>query len=117
MKKNKNSTRYFSSIHEKNVAKTIDGRVNSNSGATPFYKGDVMNEHFLFECKTVMTPQKSISIKKDWMDKLKVEKLGMGKSRDCLVFNFEPDGENYYILREKEMKEFLDLINMSFEEN
>ena len=36
--RNKNSTRYYSSKQEKKIAKTVDGKVQVNSGATLFSK-------------------------------------------------------------------------------
>lgn len=35
---NKNSTRYYSHIQEKQIAKTVGGKLQSNSGATLFSK-------------------------------------------------------------------------------
>ena len=35
---NKNSTRYYSNKQEKRVAKTLNGKKQSNSGATAFVK-------------------------------------------------------------------------------
>ena len=35
---NKNSTRYYSTKQEKKIAKTVNGKVTANSGATLFSK-------------------------------------------------------------------------------
>lgn len=97
---NKNSTRYFSNIQEKNVAKRLNGKRQPNSGATNFRKGDVELKHFLLDCKTVTVPKKSMSIKKEWIDKIKQEAFAMGKSSFAICFNFEPNGQNFYIIDE-----------------
>lgn len=102
---NKNSTRYFSNNQEKKVAKAIGGRKTANSGATPFYKGDVITDDFLLECKTKMSNSNSISIKKEWMDKLEEEAFAMGKNYFALCFDFGPrDNMRYYIVTEREFQ-------------
>lgn len=102
---NKNSTRYFSNNQEKKVAKAIGGRKTANSGATPFYKGDVTTDDFLLECKTKMSDSNSISIKKEWMDKLEEEAFAMGKNYFALCFDFGPrDNMRYYIVTEREFQ-------------
>ena len=51
MTKNKDSTRYFSSKQEEYVAKLINGRTVSNSGAAKFTCGDVVSDDFIIECR------------------------------------------------------------------
>lgn len=108
---NKNSTRFYSSQQEKQVAKSINGKCQSNSGATLFSKGDVKTDNWLFECKTCMTEKQSFNIKKEWLDKLKQESFAMNKEFFALVFNFGiENNENYYILNEKIFKQILNLL-------
>lgn len=108
---NKNSTRYYSSQQEKYIAKTLNGKLQSNSGATLFNKGDVITKDWLFEAKTCMTEKQSFSIKKDWLDKLKSESFAMNKEFYALIFNFGIKNEqNYYILNEKTFKQILSLL-------
>ena len=106
MAKNKESTKYFSNIQEQAVAKSLRGQVVSASGGGKFRKGDVVNKNasLLCECKCVMTPKKSVSIKKEWIDKNKDEVLTQRLSNGCIAFNFEPDGRNYYVIDERLMK-------------
>ena len=85
---NKNSTRYYSSRQEKQIAKIVDGKLQPNSGATLFKKGDCYNNNWLFEAKTCMKEQESFNIKKEWLDKLKNESFSMRKEFFALVFNF-----------------------------
>lgn len=108
---NKNSTRYFSNKQEKSVAKTLNGRQTSNSGATKFGGGDVVADGWLIECKTTMTPKKSFSIKKDWLEKNRAEMFDLHMDYNALAFNFEPDGKNYYIVDERLFKRMKELID------
>ena len=95
-------TRWYSSKQEKEVANKLGGKCTSNSGATDFGgKGDINLKDFLLECKTKVSPSKSISIKKEWFEKNTKEAVFMGKPYSALVFNFGPGEENYYIIDEE----------------
>lgn len=95
-------TRFYSDRQEKAVAKAVNGKKQANSGASTFQKGDVKNDHFLIECKTTMTSKQSFSIKKEWLDKIQAESLGMRKEGFALCFQFDPDtNQRYYIIPEK----------------
>lgn len=104
------NTRKYSKAQESKVAKNLKGRRQPNSGATAFSKGDVKTTHFCIECKTATTEKQSMSIKRDWIDKLKEEAFAMGKPHWAVAFNFGGlnNGENYYVIDEKL---FLRLIN------
>ena len=109
----KKPTRYYSKRQENNVAKAVDGKRQPNSGATLFRKGDCYtdgNESFLLECKTRTTNCDSISFKKEWIDKNKQEAAFMGKPHQAVVFNFGPDGENYYVIEEYLFQELLEYL-------
>ena len=71
MTKNKTSTRFASEIQEERISKKFNGRVQLNSGAGKFSKGDVIipDIGMQIECKTCMTPKESFSIKKEWLEK------------------------------------------------
>ena len=75
----KNSTRAKSSQQEKRIAKAMGGRQVVGSGSTPFLKGDVIAGKLFIEAKTKMEPSKSISVKKEWLEKAKAQSLGMTK--------------------------------------
>ena len=96
----KQPTRSYSKKQENYVAKKFDGNLTKNSGATMFQKGDVLLDDFLIECKTKMSPSKSISIKKEWIEKNEKESLFMGKKYSSIAFNFGPDEKMYYIIDE-----------------
>lgn len=107
-------TRHYSSKQEKSVSKAVGGKVQKNSGATAFDKGDVIvsgKNGFLLECKTKTTASESISIKKEWFEKNKQECLLTGTPHQAIVFNFGPDEENHYIIDEYLFLELLDHLN------
>ena len=111
-------TRHFSSLQEKKVAKTINGKQTANSGATMFGgQGDVLtcgDDSFLIECKTKTTNSDSISIKRDWFRKNKEEMVFQGKQHQAVVFNFGPDepyNENHYIIDEYLFLELQEYLN------
>ena len=92
--------------HEDSICKALGATKQSNSGAGNFKKGDVVHNgaSMLIEAKTTMSPKQSVSIKKEWIEKNKKEAFLIRKSDSCVCFNFEPDGDNYYIIDEKLMK-------------
>ncbi len=99
------NTRQYSKKQENRVAKRLGGKVSSNSGATGFYKGDIRTDDFLIECKTATKEVKSVSIKKEWLEKLKEEKFSMGKSQMALAFDFG-DGDDWFVIS-KDLMEWL----------
>lgn len=98
----KDTTRYYSDLHEKSVCRALDARQTSNSGANRFEKGDVIQDDasLLIECKTTMTDRASISIKKEWIEKNKEEAFRNRLSNSCLAINFGPSSPNYYVISE-----------------
>jgi len=104
-------TRYYSSRQEKDVAKAVGGKQQSNSGATMFQKGDVVNNKFLLECKTVTKSQKSFTMHEEWFTKNLDEGMREGKEFSAVVFNFGPDKPNYYVIDETLFNELLIHLN------
>ena len=103
-------TRFYSDRQEKHIAKAVGGSKVVNSGATPFRKGDVTSDNWLFEAKTKTTESKSFTIKREWLDKNKEEAFAMRKEYNALVIDFG-DGNQFYVVDEKtflQMKEALD---------
>lgn len=100
-------TRFYSNRQEKAVAKTVGGKQTSNSGATPFKKGDVTTADWLIECKTSTTEKASFSIKREWLDKNREEAFAMNKDYNALCFDFGDNGERYYVIDEKTFKEVM----------
>lgn len=58
----------------------------------------------MIECKTCMTEKNSFSIKKEWIEKNKLESFENRLDNSCICFNFGPDTNNYYVISEKLMK-------------
>ena len=105
--------RALSYRQEKRVADSLDGKVQANSGATLWQKGDViLKRHgILLECKTKETESESFSIKKEWLGKIKREAFGMGlnPNRATLVFDFGNEIP-FYVISERFFKEILSLL-------
>lgn len=104
-------TRYFSKNQENAVASAIGGKTVANSGATPYNKGDVTTDKVLVECKTKTSSSESISIKKEWLTKLREESIFMKKPFYSLFFNFGPNETNYVIIPESLYIQVLEKIN------
>ena len=102
-------TRWHSDKQEKSIVKAVGGKQTSNSGATPFVKGDVLLDEWLIEAKTTTSERENFTIKRDWLRKMQEEQFAMGKSYSALAFSFG-DGENHYVISEKLFKQFLDLL-------
>lgn len=99
------SNRWYSNRQEKAVAKALNGRQTSNSGATAFIKGDVLTDDgWLIECKTATTEKVAFSIKRAWLDKNREEAFAMGKDYNALCFDFGDNGTRYYVIDEKTFK-------------
>lgn len=99
---NKNSTRYYSNIQEKKVAKAVGGRKTANSGATAFQKGDVITDSFLIECKTKTSDCKSFTVQESWLLKNEEEAFATGKNNSALCFDFGPSAnKRYYVISER----------------
>ena len=96
-------TRYYSNRQETRVGKNLGLKIQSNSGATAFQKGDLKDEHILVECKTIVKPQKQRTLEKEWLTKLKEEQISMRKSLSALAFDFG-DGEEYVVLTIQDFK-------------
>lgn len=101
----KPTTRASSTKQEKQIAKNLNACRTANSGATTFgRKGDLTKDDWTIEAKTCQTHQKSFSIKKEWIEKLKNESLYNGTKYEALAFQFGPDEDNYYIVDENTFK-------------
>lgn len=95
-------TRYYSKKQETKVAKAVNGKRQSNSGATAFDKGDIITDQFLIECKTKMKDCNSFTIKEEWLLKNEEEAFAMGKNNSALCFDFGPSAnKRYYVVSER----------------
>jgi hypothetical protein len=108
--------RFYSKKQENKVASAIGGKRQPNSGATMFKKGDVVADDILIECKTLTKKQLSHTIKKEWLEKNAEEAFAVGKDLSALAFDFG-DGDNYYILSERDFKQLYEAWRRENEEN
>ena len=107
----KGTTRYFSSKQEQYIAKLLNGRCTSNSGAAHLTAGDIIAGDWLIECKTSMKPKESFSIKKEWIEKNERERMDLQIPYSALVFQFEEGGTNYFVLDEKTFKKMKEVFD------
>ena len=108
------STRCLSKHHEETVAKYLHIHRQSNSGATPFAKGDLADDDWLIECKTKMQPANSFTVPLDWLKKNDEERRQMQRMYSALAISFDQGENSYFIIDQKtfrEMKEALDAQN------
>ena len=100
----KGSTRDKSNQQEKRIAKAMGGKTVVGSGSTPFLKGDVVVDKLFIEAKTKMEPCKSMSVKKEWLDKAKEQALSTRKEDYAVAISFgEP--KEYYIIEDALMED------------
>lgn len=100
----KKSTRAKSSEQEKRIAKAMGGRQVIGSGSTPFLKGDVIAGKLFIEAKTKMEPSKSISVKREWLEKAKAQALSTRKEDYAVAISFG-DLKEYYIVEDTLMED------------
>lgn len=105
-------TRVRSKAQEDQVARATGGRRTPNSGATTFGgKSDVNVANLIsVECKTKMTSSESISIKKEWIEKLRAEAAFDGHEYTALAFNFGPNEEMHYIIDEYLFQTLIEIL-------
>ena len=102
-------TRFYSSQQERRVAKAVNGKQTANSGATAWSKGDVTSDLVLLECKTHTAPREQMTVRRDWILKNREEAFQMGKHHSAVVIDFG-DGENHYIVSEKDFLYLLERL-------
>lgn len=101
------TNRDFSDSQEKHIAKVTGGKVQSNSGGTKFGGGDVHTNKFLIEAKTPTKSKSSYSIKAETLNKMYEQAFEQGKECGVLAFRFNPNGNDFYILSERQFLEYL----------
>lgn len=82
------ATRDYSKRQEEFGNTYLGLRTTSNSGATPFDKGDGEDEYFLMEWKTLTRKQKSQSLKREWFETNRKEMFAMGREINGIGFDF-----------------------------
>ena len=109
----KNPGKDFSASQENDIARLLGGRVQSNSGGTRFGGGDVQTSQFFIEAKTPTKEQTSFSIKKEWICKMQEQAFEQGKHHCSLAFRFSPDGEDYFVINSRMMRELVEYMEGS----
>ena len=104
------NTRQFSKKQESRVAKDLNGKPVSNSGAAMFCGGDVSTDNFLIECKTLTKPQESMKINKEWLNKIREEAIAKRKRYYALAIDFGSQ-DDYFIINKNTFKLLVDYIN------
>lgn len=100
----KTTTRKKSSQQEKRIAKAMGGKQVIGSGSTPFLKGDVIVDKLFIEAKTKMEPSKSISVKREWLEKAREQAIATRKEDYAVAISFG-DNKEYYIIEDSLMEE------------
>ena len=98
-------------LQEKQVANLVDGQIQVASGGTPTGGGDVLTEHWFFECKTVTTEKDSYSVKKSVIEKLKEQTFEQMKDYGVLAFRFSPEGKDYFVVDSDSFKYMMNCTN------
>lgn len=100
---------------ERDLARYLGGRVQSNSGGTRFGGGDVHTSQFFIEAKTPAKAQSSFSIKQEWIAKAKEQAFEQGKYFWSLAFRFDPEGPDYFVIDGGLMKQLIDYMEQEDE--
>lgn len=101
------SAKDCSVLQEKQIANFLGGAVTPGSGGTKFGGGDIITDTMLIEAKTVTTEKLSISLKKEWLDKVEEQAFEQGKYMSAVAVRFEPHGTDYYVVNETVFKSML----------
>lgn len=105
--------RKTSQKQEKRITKSLneikeEAKQTINSGALWFNKSDVVSKNFRVEAKTKTKPSKSMTIKKEWLEKIELEAFLTDKI-PVLAFSFG-DGKDYFILSDKDFYEIVERL-------
>lgn len=106
----RNKGKDYSASQESDIARLLGGRVQSNSGGTRFGGGDVQTAEFFIEAKTPTKEQTSFSIKREWINKMSEQAFEQGKYHYALAFRFAPDGNDYFVINSRLMRELVKYI-------
>lgn len=106
------TSRYYSSKQESYVAMLLGGKTVKNSGAILFDNGDIHVDDIsmTIECKTKMKKSKSFSIQEQHLHDSEYERISQQYQHSALCFSFGEDEPNYFVLTERDMKKFVELL-------
>lgn len=103
-------TKDYSDLQEKQIAKSLQGKTQPNSGGTRFGGGDIQTKAFLIEAKTPTSSRASFSIRRAWVKKAAEQAFEQGKSYSAVAFRFEPEGEDYFVISHKLFKQLVTML-------
>ena len=105
-KESKKPNRFFSKKQETAGCAYLGMKKTANSGATTFDKGDGKDENLLVEFKTVTKPQQSVTMQKEWLEKIQEEAFSRGKDIGILIFDFgtQKAADQYVVMRIQDFK-------------
>ncbi len=110
----------MSNNQEKRITRSLNeikeaSRQQISSGSLWFAKGDVITSSFLIEAKTKEKASSSITVKKEWLDKIETEAFDVRKI-PALAFSFGTQTD-YFVLKDKhfialveELKELREVV-------
>lgn len=104
------NTKECSELQEKQIAKLVNGKTQSNSGGTKFGGGDVLTDEFLIEAKSTTKSRKMYSIRKEWLNKAQEQAFEQGKSYSTVAVRFDPEGEDYFIINSTLFKLLVEML-------
>ena len=107
---NQSNGKNCSSRQEKQIAKMVGGRVQSNSGGTRFGGGDVHTKTVFIEAKTPTKEKSTFSVKREWLDKAKEQAFEQNKNNYALAFRFGPDEPDFFVIDSKLFKYLIDKL-------
>lgn len=98
-----------------------DARRSIASGALWFEKGDVVDDILHPECKertgrTLKTGEKSLSLKREWLEKAYHEARDSNKIM-CLPFRFKGDDNIYTVIRFPDLQELITIMKAYIADN
>lgn len=119
MTKNRNASRYFSSKQESYIARLLGGKPVPGSGSVLFDNSDVKvpDISMCIECKTKMKKSKSFSIQEQHLHDSEYERISQQYQHNALCFSFGEDEPNYFVLTERDMKKFVELLREESHKN
>lgn len=85
------------------------------SGSTPFLKGDVTTPDLFIEAKTKAQESKSITLKKEWIDKAREQMYQMRKENFALAVSFG-DGRDYMVIEAEYFSELYEAARKAKED-
>lgn len=114
------STKHYSNIQEKRLAKNLNGKKQIGSGAVNLtsLKGDVSVTDFLsylVEAKTKVIEsyeesKRSITFKKEWLKEVQTHAFNQGKNMGVVAFSFD-NIEDFFALSKVDFENLVNTVN------